>query len=132
MPPIGGGTRADNEYQLAIIPAPGSQAPPLSPAMPPALDASANEIVMSQTHAQTLRRIKRMYIERVIRDSEKLAYDERVDMRSSVSHPMAQVANALAYTAVVSYWVIALTLTSVYSVYLNSRDAIRWVYAVLS
>jgi hypothetical protein len=73
-----------------------------------------------------------MYVEKVIRESEKLAYDERVDMRSSVPHPMARVANALAYTAVVSYWMVALILTAVYAVHLSSRDSIRWLYSCLS
>lgn len=123
-PPIAGPS-ADNDQQLALVPL---QAPPLSPAMPAPAEAGVGDFAL-QTREQVLRRVRSMYIEKVCRNSEKLAYDERVDMRSSVPHPMAQVANALAYTAVVSYWITALTLTAVYSVHLSSRDALRWLYA---
>jgi hypothetical protein len=100
--------------------------------MPMPEEAGEGELALSQNQNQLLRRVRRMYIEKVIRNSEKLAYDERVDMRSSVPHPMAQVANALAYTAVVSYWITALILTAIYAVHLSSRDALRWLYSCLS
>lgn len=125
-PPMAG-PRTDGDNQFALVPA-----PPLSPAMPMPEEAGYGELALSQTQNQLLRRVRRMYIEKVIRNSEKLAYDERVDMRSSVPHPMAQVANALAYTAVVSYWITALILTAVYAVHLSSRDSLRWLYSCLS
>jgi len=99
--------------------------------MPMPEEAGEGELALSQIQTQLLRRVRRMYIEKVIKNSERLAYDERVDMRSSVPHPMAQVANALAYTAVVSYWATALVLTSVYALHLSSRDSLRWLYSCL-
>jgi len=125
-PPMAGPRVDDNAYQLALI------APPLSPAMPMPEEAGAGELALSQTQNQLLRKVRRMYIEKVIKNSERLAYDERVDMRASVPHPMAQLANAMAYAAVVSYWITALILTAVYAVHLSSRDALRWLYSCLS
>jgi len=109
----------EGEDQLALAP------PPM-----PMPDSGASEL-QSQTQAQLLRRVRKVYIEKVIRNSERLAYDERVDMKSSVPHPMAQVANAMAYTAVVCFWTTALVLTGVYSVHLNGKDALRWLYSCL-
>lgn len=100
--------------------------------MPQPEDAGPREMANAQSQMQLLRRVRRMYIEKVVQKAEALAYDERVDMRSSLPHPMAAVANALAYTAVVSYWTTALLITTVYTVLLSSRDSLRWLYSCLS
>merc|ERR1712048_1013143 len=55
--------------------------------------------------------------------------DERVDMKSRVSHPLAKLANALAHTAVACYWVVALVLVFSYSVHFNEIMARRWAYS---
>lgn len=104
--------------------------PELSPAMPAPAESGAVEA--SQAQAQLLRRVRRMYIEKVIQNAERLAYDERVDLKSSAPHPMAQAANALAHIAVASYWLVALSLVLSYAVYFSSTVARLWTYAVLS
>jgi hypothetical protein len=132
QPPLGGFQHSENNLQLATIPQvpTGPAIDSLSPILPAPEDARAGDLGPSQR--QIMQRVRRIHIENVIRKSERLAYDERVDMRSSVPHPMAQVANCLAYTAVVSYWTTALVLTTVYAVHLNSQDAVRWLYACLA
>jgi len=134
LPPLGGPwAEGGQEYTLALRdPGAPSDDLALSPALPPLdEDTVAAEVALSQSQAQLLRRVRRMYIEKVIRNSERLAYDERVDMRQSVASPLAHVANVLAHTAVACYWATALVLTVVYSAHLNRKTAVRWLYACL-
>eukprot|EP00747_Dinoflagellata_sp_TGD_P129922 gnl/TRDRNA2_/TRDRNA2_174762_c1_seq10.p1 gnl/TRDRNA2_/TRDRNA2_174762_c1~~gnl/TRDRNA2_/TRDRNA2_174762_c1_seq10.p1 ORF type:complete len:513 (+),score=94.84 gnl/TRDRNA2_/TRDRNA2_174762_c1_seq10:106-1539(+) len=98
------------------------QPPPPLPKMPPE---------PPEGQAELLRRVRRMYIEKVIRNSECLVYDERVDLRSSLPHPMSHVATVLAHIAVTCYWVVALTLAGAYAVHLRQRTAYRWLYACI-
>lgn len=102
-----------------------AQAPAHSPA---ALGVASQ----SEAQANLLRRIRRMYIEQNIQNSERLAYDERVDMKSSIGHPMAHFASFLAHVAVSCYWIVSLILASVYAVHFKQTTALRWFYSCLS
>lgn len=84
------------------------------------------------SQAMLLRRVRRMYIEKVIRNSERLAYDERVDIKSAVTHPMAQLANMMAHTAVTCYWIVALVLTLFYTVHFDDKTALLWLYSCIT
>lgn len=86
---------------------------------------------MSHTQSQLLSRIRMMYIERVIQNSERLAYDERVDMRSSISYPMARAAAVMAHLAVVCYAAMGLLLVVAYAVPLSKRTSQLWCYSCL-
>lgn len=85
----------------------------------------------SQMQLQLLRRVRRMYIEKVIRESEKIAYDERVDIKASVTNPMARISNALAHLAMTLFWAVSLILTVNYTTHLGGGSARRWFYALL-
>jgi hypothetical protein len=87
---------------------------------------------IAPSQAMLLRRVRRMYIEKVIRNSERLAYDERVDIKSAVTHPMAQLANMMAHTAVTCYWIIALVLVLLYTVHFDDKTALLWLYACVT
>lgn len=120
-------------------------APLLSQERPTLEEAAGDRELVLQSQAQLRRRVERMFIERALHKSERLAFDERVDMRTDAAgqHLPAgmpptlwptplQMANVLAYVAVVSYEFIALLLTWVYSVHLSSRDSLRWLYSCFS
>eukprot|EP00929_Paragymnodinium_shiwhaense_P121831 TRINITY_DN9420_c0_g2_i2.p1 TRINITY_DN9420_c0_g2~~TRINITY_DN9420_c0_g2_i2.p1 ORF type:complete len:2538 (+),score=510.05 TRINITY_DN9420_c0_g2_i2:206-7819(+) len=137
-PPIAGprgGPDGEVSSALALREPEGGAVAPVEPeALPPMPDPAASYAAAeaAQAQAQLLRRVRRMYIEKVIRSSEKVAYDERVDMKSSVSHPMAVLANALAHIAVACYWVAALAIVAFYAVHFTDLTAKRWVFACLS
>merc|ERR1719433_146929 len=80
-PPISGVHAASGDNVLAKIPdtddtlALPAQPLPVPP-MPLPEQSNAARAELSQTNAQLLRRVRRMYIEKVIQNSERLAYDE--------------------------------------------------------
>jgi len=87
----------------------------------------------SRAQVQLLRRVRRMYIESVIMSSERMVYDERVDLRSTASHPFIwDVVNYLAHTAVACFWIVAVVVTLVYAVHLSVKNALRWFYACMT
>uniref|UniRef100_A0A7S1L5D0 Uncharacterized protein n=1 Tax=Alexandrium catenella TaxID=2925 RepID=A0A7S1L5D0_ALECA len=100
--------------------------------MPAPEEAGMAQAVLSQTQRQLLRRVRRMYIEKVIQNSERLAYDERVDMKNRIPHPMATLVNALAHMAVASFWVVSFLLSGVYAAHFPRETAIRWAYSCIS
>jgi len=91
-----------------------------------------DEVLQSQTQAALLRRVRRMYVEKVMENSERVAWDERVDMKSRIGHPMAQAASALVHTAVTCYWITALALTVTYAARFGHNTAIRWAYSCIA
>merc|ERR1711920_714291 len=99
--------------------------------VPPVPPESQIDDGISPVQAQLLRRIRRMYVEKVIENSEKVAYDERVDMKASVPTPAAHLATALAHMAAACYWVVAFVLTTAFAVHFNSFTAKRWAYSCL-
>jgi len=102
----------------------------LSPALPEP-EVSGTEEALSHPQSQLLSRIRMMYIERVIQNSERLAYDERVDMRSSISYPMARAAAVMAHLAVVCYATMGVLLVVAYAVPLSRRTSQLWCYSCL-
>lgn len=102
------------------------------PSMPAPEEAGAAQVALSNTQAQLLRRVRRMYVEKVIQDSERVAYDERVDMKTNASHPLARTANAMAHMAVATYWIAASAVAVAYALYFGPATATRWAYACLS
>jgi len=107
--------RDTSSPSLAVVPEPG--------------DASPGQ---SQMQLELLRRVRRMYIEKVIRNSERLAYDERVDMRSSAGSQVAFLVLALAHAAVACFWTMSLFLMIIHVVHLSGTSAWRWFYACIS
>jgi len=85
-----------------------------------------------QARTNLLRRVRRMYIEKVIQNSERLAYDERLDIRSTATLPVAVLARAIAYMAVICFWVLALALCAIYAVHFSADIAAHWAYSCLS
>merc|ERR1712187_906207 len=55
-----------------------------------------------------------------------------VDLKTSVTHPMAQAANLLAHVAVLCYWLVAMIISLSYGVHFSKTIAQRWLYACLS
>jgi len=92
-------------------------------APPPAL------LTMPQAQVQMLRRIRRVYVDKVIRSAEQVAYDERVDMKTRASAPVAALAVLLAYATCVVFWLTSLALTAAYAIKFSSTQAKRWLYA---
>lgn len=100
--------------------------------MPSPEESGTSQVALSQTQRQLLRRVRKMYIEKVIQNSERLAYDERVDMKNKIPHPMAQLVNALAHMAVASYWIVAFVLSGIYAAHFPRKTAVHWAYSCIS
>lgn len=95
-------------------------------------DHAAAQTALSISQAQLLKRVRRMYIENTMHDSDRAAYDERVDMKMNISHPAALLVNAIAHTAVAMYWTVATALAVMYAVYFVPAIATRWAYSCIS
>lgn len=109
-------------------PPPPQAGPPRGPA-PPLVAASSAQL---EARTNLLRRVRRMYIEKVIQNSERLAYDERLDIRQAATLPVVVLARAIAYIAVICYWVVALALCAIYGVHFGAGVAEHWAYSCLS
>jgi len=144
-----GGSQAQDDIQdLPLLPGtavgaqsaaqPAAQEPLVLPGsdadlvMPPPEESNSGQAALSQTQRQLLRRVRRMYIEKVIQNSERLAYDERVDMKSRVPHPMAYLATIMAHVAVGCFSIASLVLAVVYGIHFSARAAASWAYSCAS
>lgn len=112
--------------------APPGGAPPAATALPQPEESGTSQMVLSRTRSQLMRRLRRMYVERALQESEKVAYDERIDMKSNVPHPMARLANVIAHMAVALYWILACVITFDYALYFAPNTAVQWAFACLS
>lgn len=135
MPPVG-------KFASPPIPPQGGAIVPVGQSSDPQAAPGGGQMVpftqqnlggtIAPSQAVLLRRVRRMYIEKVIRNSERLAYDERVDIKSAVTHPMAQLANMMAHTAVTCYWIVALVLVLLYTVHFDDKTALLWLYSCIT
>lgn len=98
----------------------------------PLPEGSAVRAALSKSQSHLLRRVRRMYIEKVMQTSDRVAYDERVDMRPGAAHPRAELANVMAHLATACFWAVAMMLSCVYGIRFRSATATSWFYSCAS
>jgi hypothetical protein len=94
-------------------------------AVPPSVPG-VNSILKPAPIHELERRVRRMYLEALINRSEKVVYDERLDLKVAATSPVSQLAMLLTFACTTTLSVCSLVITLSYSAYFTYEVMNAW------
>merc|ERR1719163_763290 len=105
--------------------------PPIAKAAPAAGPPAVDSILKPAPIHELERRVRRMYLEALINRSEKVVYDERLDLKAAATSPVSQLAMLLTFACTTTLSVCSLVITLSYGVYFTAVVTDAWMNSML-